>query len=683
MRGTRVRRGGRAVGAAVLVAAAVAVAAPSAARAADETYLRPASGTFPLAGRGYGHGHGMSQYGAKGAAEAGLTWQQIMAFYYPGTAIGAIGGPGNNPLLRVRLTGLSTTPVVARPGLRVDLDRTGTPTTWQALPTSITRRGVAYTVDQWDVAWYADTDGAAPDLSGWYVRWSPTGSGGFNNYTAIPATALTTAFDNPTDGWVRRGTPTSYSTYRGELRHVRSAATAGASVTVVDALPMESYLRGVVPNEMPASWSPQAVRSQAVAARTYAEYERLHAPSGRAWDTCDTTSCQVMRPVETEAAAADAAISATAGQVVTYSGSAAFTQFSASNGGYMVAGSQPYLVAKADPYDTYSWTASTTATSLERTWPSIGRLVSLSLTRDGRGPWGGRVTYVTLRGSSATVSVTGGAFASALGLRSTLFKPESVPVSAPSFPKDATSDGRGDVVAVTRDGRVRVYPGAGGGAFAAPVADPVTSLTGQKALVAGTWDQDAVTDLLAVGDADGVLRSYHGKGNGTFGPPVVLGSGYGGYSLLTTVGDLNGDGGTDVVGRRSDGTLWLHEGDGQGGILGNVQIGNGWGGFTTIVSPGDFDGDGFTDLMGIDASGNLRLYRGAGHATFHAGVVIGWGWGAFTSVTSPGDFDGNGTADVLARRTDGALLLYPGTGTGAFGRGRVVGSGWNSLDILR
>ena len=59
-----------------------------------ETYTRPAGTSFSLSGRGYGHGRGMSQYGAYGAALSGLTRDEILAFYYPNTTRStAIGNP--------------------------------------------------------------------------------------------------------------------------------------------------------------------------------------------------------------------------------------------------------------------------------------------------------------------------------------------------------------------------------------------------------------------------------------------------------------------------------------------------------------------------------------------------------------------------------------------------------------
>jgi SpoIID/LytB domain protein len=651
--------------------------------AAEEVYLRPADGVYPLVGRGFGHGIGLSQYGARGAAAAGLTWQKIIATYYPGTTVGDNG----NPTVRVRLVGQTTLALRAQSGLRVNLDRTGTPTAWQALPATVTRRGTALTVDSWDIAHYthavADPVEAAK-YTGWWLRFRPVGGSSFLNHQLVGASALTVAFDNPGTGVVRKVSGTAYRTYRGELRHVRTSSLATATITVVDALPMESYLRGVVPNEMPSSWAAEALRAQSVAARTYAEYERRHTPSARAYDTCDTTSCQVMGSVESEEAAADAAIAATARQIVLHAGSAAFTQFSAANGGYSVAGSQPYLVAKADPYDSFTWQTTVTAATLERKWPAVGRLTALKITqRDGRGEWGGRVKQLVLQGTSGSATVSGASFRSALGLRSDYFTPRLSAVSAPSFPSDVTSDLRADVVTVIpATGELRVYPGTGAGGFARAITAAPSGWSGYRTVFsAGTWGPGAGSDLMAVSSAGGLLW-FPGTGAGTFAAPQQVGTGFDAYDVLFPIGDFNGDGGTDVVARKGDGTLWLVKGSGQGAVIGSVQVGSGWQAFTAIFSPGDFTGDRVPDIIGRDGAGDLWVYPGDGRGSFLRKVRIGWGWGGFSSLTSPGDFSGDGRADVLARSADGRLWMYLGSGTGGWAGKQQIGQGWNALHIL-
>ena len=160
------------------------------------------------------------------------------------------------------------------------------------------------------------------------------------------------------------------ATYRGELR----AHLSGASVSPVVALPMDTYLRGVVPNESPASWPAAALGAQAVAARSYTAYALDH-PRTSTYDICDTTSCQVFRG-SGEQASTDAAITATAGVVMMYAGKAAFTEFSSSNGGWAADGGKPYLTAKQDPYEAASgnpyanWTTSLPVSAFESKWPA-------------------------------------------------------------------------------------------------------------------------------------------------------------------------------------------------------------------------------------------------------------------------------------------------------------------------
>jgi SpoIID/LytB domain protein len=196
-------------------------------------------------------------------------------------------------------------------------------------------------------------------------------------------------------------------------------------------LPLDRYVQGVVPREVPAEWPAEAVRAQAVAARTYAAFERAAATSY--YDICDTESCQVYGGVADEHPAASAAVQATRGRVVLYQGQPAFTQFSSSNGGYSSAGSQPYLVAQSDPYEVSSdnpnapWTTTVTSARIEKAWPLVSTLGSMSFSRDGLGAhFGGRVTSVTLTGSlgglPTSVKVTGDEFRLRLGLKSTWFE---------------------------------------------------------------------------------------------------------------------------------------------------------------------------------------------------------------------------------------------------------------------
>jgi SpoIID/LytB domain protein len=191
------------------------------------------------------------------------------------------------------------------------------------------------------------------------------------------------------------------ATYRGALRSVENRT--------VNVLPLDRYVQGVVPSEVPTSWPTDAVRAQAVAARTYAAYERAHSTSW--YDICDTSACQVYGGADAEDPASDAAVKRTRGRVVTYQGEPAFTQFSSSNGGRSSAGSEPYLVAQPDPYEASSgnpyatWTATLTSARIEKQWPAIGQLTDISFTRDGHGDFGGRILSATFTGRQGSVTV--------------------------------------------------------------------------------------------------------------------------------------------------------------------------------------------------------------------------------------------------------------------------------------
>jgi SpoIID/LytB domain protein len=207
--------------------------------------------------------------------------------------------------------------------------------------------------------------------------------------------------------------------YRGVLR----LTDAG----VVNEVDLETYLRGVVAREVPASWPHAAVEAQSVAARTYAVFERGNVSAAREYDLCDTAACQVYKGASGENPDSDAAIRATAGQVLTYEGEPIFAQFSASNGGYSVADERfPYLVAEWDEFDhgfpEDPQTRTFTGEEITRHWTGLGDLVSVEVTeRDTDGVHEGHVTELRITGTLRSQVTTGSAFARFLGLRSTMF----------------------------------------------------------------------------------------------------------------------------------------------------------------------------------------------------------------------------------------------------------------------
>lgn len=382
------------------------LASPAEARRRVEAFPVTGAATITLTGHGYGHGHGLSQYGAEGAAQQGLSWQQISEFYYPGTSWGDLRG-SIKVLISADIS--SDVHVLAQPGLKIT--RLNPRMTW-ALPANGAKR------------WRLQPRGATTQVQfkrsiGWRTWKSFAGEGEFS--AASKRIAL-----------VKNGTT---STYRGRLRSAMPTPGSGMRDTV-NILSLEQYLRGVVPLEIPALWSANAVSAQAVAARTYAAAERSH-PNAAHYEICDTSACQVYGGYEVEHPNATAAIKATAHQGLMHEGLPAFTQFSASSGGWLSAGSTAYLVAKEDPYDgwagnkNHTWTLDVDDALLEQHYPTIGDLTSIEVaTRDGNGEWGGRVQAMTLFGNAGRVDISGDTLRTELGLKSSWFTFTVTPVTA-------------------------------------------------------------------------------------------------------------------------------------------------------------------------------------------------------------------------------------------------------------
>lgn len=376
-----------------------------AATSASNSKTVPSSRNISLIGHGFGHGIGMGQYGAQGAAIKGLPYDAIVKYYYPGTSFGSKAGD-----IRVLIT-RNTTPVLVVRNRSGIVFRNIASNKTLALPTKVNGASVS----AWRIVPIDATRGRLSALqyksTAWatYLNTTWTGDGQFE----AAGNPLTLIFP---DG--------SMAGYRTALRSaVPSPGSADRSILNVTSI--DNYVRGVVAAEMPSSWRTEALKAQSVAARTYGVRSM---DSSRYYDICDTTSCQVYGGASRETATTNAAVAATSGRILTFGGTPAFTQFSASSGGWTAAGSFPYLKAKEDVYDNFSgnsvhtWTMTVKASSLEKKYPTIGTLKSLKITkRTGGGDWGGRVSSVTLTGSKGTKTVTGNDMRFVLGLRSNWF----------------------------------------------------------------------------------------------------------------------------------------------------------------------------------------------------------------------------------------------------------------------
>ncbi|MBI1843320.1 MAG: SpoIID/LytB domain-containing protein [Actinobacteria bacterium] len=375
--------------------------APSVASAAGPSgepvgVVRSAAGpSFRFDGGGWGHGVGMSQYGARGRATNGATYSQILGSYYQSTAVETQPGPDD---LRVLLGEPANT--VLTPTGAVSFELNGTPIA--TAPGS------------------GDTTVAAVG-----EQFQASGQASFGPLGG-PADTLYVTFAG--------GGPMRVSTTGNRYQYGRLAITiAGPGVlrVVLQGLGMDQYLYGL--GEMPSSWPAEALKAQAVAGRSYAKNvaarRRAQDPPAP-FDLYASVQDQAYVGYEKEVGASGsswvAAVNATSGQVVTYQGSVIQAFYHSSSGGHtensenVFAQALPYLKGVPDPEDGYDsprhrWSRTYTADQLS-TWlarfadTNVGTVSSISLL----GPFGvsGRVDKATARlvGSAGTKDVTGARF---------------------------------------------------------------------------------------------------------------------------------------------------------------------------------------------------------------------------------------------------------------------------------
>ncbi|MDO8361748.1 MAG: SpoIID/LytB domain-containing protein [Actinomycetota bacterium] len=422
----------------VVAAPSGALAAPPSAAAADTTVV--------LDGHGYGHGYGLSQWGAYGyAVDHSWTSAQILNHYYGGTVAGTVPLDSVATVRLMNLDNAQTAVVSASGGLVVD-GVAGGP--WK----SVLAREVAPSV----YSVWARTDAQVcpgtgdPVATGWSLV-APSVATQVNIRTQADSSAATDYADLASvcepGGNVR--------SYRGFIRAVNG--TAGENRTVNE-VPLEQYLRSVIAKEMSPSWATagggkgaQALQAQAVAARSFALAENRYSYARTCDQICQAYMGAAMRSsvagtyTRIEYPGTDAAVAATAGvvrRVGNASGAIALTMFSAASGGWTAPGPGglvpfPAVVDEGD--DTtlnpnFNWATSLTGSAIAAKYPSVGVFGALTvLARNGFGDWGGRVTSVRISGSAGSVTVTGDAFRSAFGLKSNWF---NVRGSAPSDPCD-------------------------------------------------------------------------------------------------------------------------------------------------------------------------------------------------------------------------------------------------------
>jgi SpoIID/LytB domain protein len=386
--------------------AALALSIPSAG-AGEDPPTSPAADqadqatVFTFTGRGWGHGVGMSQYGARGRALAGWSGARILRAYYPGTSLSVV----HQRPVRVLLSAARRSAFV------------WSPVAWRAVGARANGRGVT----------------PLRARATYRITTLPTGRLALMRHGRRVAvfTGLMRVQARTAAGWVAWGPrqPEAARRYHGGLR----AVPTGAGFDLVNVVGLDTYVRGVVPSEMPADWGDDAFAAlvaQAVATRSYA----LSTMSPTAdYDVFDDDRSQVYGGVSAEDPRTTRAVNATRGTVVTYHGDVITTYFFSTSGGrtediqnvFRGGTPRPYLVSVPDPFDKISpyhvWPdpPSFTPARLGRRLGLDGPVTDITVLHRGVSP---RVidARVTTASGSQTV-VTGLTMRSELGLRDTWF----------------------------------------------------------------------------------------------------------------------------------------------------------------------------------------------------------------------------------------------------------------------
>jgi stage II sporulation protein D len=580
--------------AAVLVAACLAVSLlpPSTASAAPATFV--------FKGEGWGHAVGLSQYGSLEQAKDGRSWKTILTTYYKGASIGSNDVPS---AVRVLLAG--------------------------AVPqvTAEARSRFSFTSGGTEVAASPGSDGR------WTVRQQPAGRFTIFRPNGLPAGA-------PVSGPVKinyEPWSTILSVQETNARYrwgKLELAAAGDKIRVVGEIPLERYLRGI--SEVPSSWPTEALRAQAVAARTYAADKARRAGHHREGCDCtlySSTKDQVYRGYDKEDPAVSvnsrwvSAVDSTAGQVVTYGGHPIQAYYSSSTGGRTEAAADvwssdlPYLRPVDDPWSQRAsnpyahWQVKL---AQEEVAARLGlRRVDAIEVKSKTG--GGGIREAVVRGNE-TQTLKGTTLRSKLGLRSTKFRiagsQEAIWSSWKRIqPNDAASGS--PALAATSEGALYAL-------VVSPKGVPYAARRGEGTGASWSgWSRVGTTKVegsdpgitvTASGAVQAILRSRTGEILTARMPPG------GTWSNWVRIGSSNSRGREPEIAAGPDGAVWAV-------MLGQSSPAvyaarrdpqRGWSGWTKV---GD---DAYEPTIGGTAGGAVLAVRGANNAVKYSVYDGGW-----------------------------------------------------------
>ncbi|WP_324986986.1 FG-GAP-like repeat-containing protein [Streptomyces sp.] len=247
-------------------------------------------------------------------------------------------------------------------------------------------------------------------------------------------------------------------------------------------------------------------------------------------------------------------------------------------------------------------------------------------------------------------------------------------------------DGVGDLLSLSTSGTFAFGHGTGTGAFSGTTSGSGWP-TSAVAVPFGDLNGDRCNDVL-VRMPSGELRAYKPSCGKALTPTTSytsLGTVWNQFNVLTSPGDVTGDGKPDLVARQAaTGDIYLYADNGAGGLRARGRIGTKWTAYGAVFGAGDLNGDGAGDLLAVDKAHALWRYDGTAAGTFKPRVAVfanNWGVGrnAFVGV---GDITGDGKADLVSRNAAGDLLRNSGSGKGSFGSTVRIGTGWQGYKGL-
>ena len=387
-------------------------------------------------GKGFGHGVGMSQYGAQGWATGAsgppLAGEQIVAKYYPGTQLTVVDATTNSRgPMRVLLSSPSSSGSASCGATFMN--------TWLVNARSPGGFSVLN-----EAAGNAVIGTASPNVT-YQIAASGGGVAVYDQSTSTPTLKYSGPGPvtlSPLDLNAPITVQEKNEFFRGKLQFKNDG---GGNLRVVNFVSYDDYVRGVIPKEMPLGWHIEAYKAQALAARSYGFTS--YTPT-RDYDVRDDQSDQCYGGATVETTAGNQAVAATAGNVITYNGAAIRAYFSSSSGGYTVAvgcwnhgttcgPSDPWLVAVPDPADLLvqvptpnkhaSWAVTFSSDAIRGAILSyrgidIGTLLSTDVSNQAPGNVG-HVVSVKFAGTNASVEVPADVFLRTyLGLKSTMVR---------------------------------------------------------------------------------------------------------------------------------------------------------------------------------------------------------------------------------------------------------------------